>query len=562
MTGKIFKVFGLVIVVSMLFAACAPAATPAPTTAPEPTAAEATAAPTADEAAAEPTAAETDAAEPTATGEAEAPAKPDKIYKVVFWEHGPWTREPVPSLEEDWIASYIRDNYGLEISLQAAPADGGDAKLNAMIAAGEIPDFIQSYFTVASLPVKQMVDQQILIPIDEQVAAQPRLSTFLDEKRWTYLSLDGKKYGLAQPLIDEYDNFYTTWIRSDWLEAVGMDAPTNMEELAAVAKAFTEQDPDKNGQNDTYGFTSCIAGNAPFCQLMSVFAPFGAYPGHNNILIADNQVVFDAFSPQMKDALTWWRQQVEAGVVDPNWTTAKYENWRDVVSQGKIGILSGQFQMLRTNCTSLDCLGDQFAASIPDAKWEMLPALNGPYGEYVNWDRLPIDNTFWFTIQADSEPGKLDAIMKFFNDALDPETDLYIMMNYGKPGVTYVEENGKPVERLIVEGMNWRTYWAVFRVGDLTYWNVVWSRSWPEGIKNLEFTAGLPTIPHVTALVRPHESWADLNAFIQEMHVKFAVGEEPLENWDAFVEEAMTTYNGEAVIQDATEQLKSLGLIK
>lgn len=42
--------------------------------------------------------------------------------------------------------------------------------------------------------------------------------------------------------------------RKDWREKVGMDIPTTWEELAELAKAFTEKDPDGNGSKDTAGF--------------------------------------------------------------------------------------------------------------------------------------------------------------------------------------------------------------------------------------------------------------------------------------------------------------------
>lgn len=44
-------------------------------------------------------------------------------------------------------------------------------------------------------------------------------------------------------------------IRQDWLDNLGLEAPTNMDEFEAVIKAFTEDDPDGNGKNDTYGFS-------------------------------------------------------------------------------------------------------------------------------------------------------------------------------------------------------------------------------------------------------------------------------------------------------------------
>lgn len=44
-------------------------------------------------------------------------------------------------------------------------------------------------------------------------------------------------------------------IRQDWLDNLGLEAPTTIDEFEEVIRAFTEDDPDGNGEKDTYGFT-------------------------------------------------------------------------------------------------------------------------------------------------------------------------------------------------------------------------------------------------------------------------------------------------------------------
>ena len=43
------------------------------------------------------------------------------------------------------------------------------------------------------------------------------------------------------------------WIRQDWLDALGLEAPRTWDELAQVANAFVTEDPDGNGEDDTIG---------------------------------------------------------------------------------------------------------------------------------------------------------------------------------------------------------------------------------------------------------------------------------------------------------------------
>ena len=40
-------------------------------------------------------------------------------------------------------------------------------------------------------------------------------------------------------------------IRQDWLDKLGLKAPTTIDEFEEVIRAFTEDDPDGNGQKDT-----------------------------------------------------------------------------------------------------------------------------------------------------------------------------------------------------------------------------------------------------------------------------------------------------------------------
>ena len=44
-----------------------------------------------------------------------------------------------------------------------------------------------------------------------------------------------------------------TYVRKDWMEAVGIDSVTSVEEFEELLHAFTYGDPDGNGVDDTYG---------------------------------------------------------------------------------------------------------------------------------------------------------------------------------------------------------------------------------------------------------------------------------------------------------------------
>jgi len=104
----------------------------------------------------------------------------------------------------------------------------------------------------------------------------------------------------------------TLLVRQDWLEALNMKALTNTKEFKEMLRAFTEDDPDKNGQDDTYGFTGAGTewrSRAPFMY------PFKADP--INFVLKDGKVSHGSIQPEMKEALAFMRECFTAGYIDP-----------------------------------------------------------------------------------------------------------------------------------------------------------------------------------------------------------------------------------------------------
>lgn len=60
---------------------------------------------------------------------------------------------------------------------------------------------------------------------------------------------DGKYYGVPTSA-----QTFALFVRKDWREKLGLPQPKTWQDVATLAKAFTTQDPDGNGKNDTYGF--------------------------------------------------------------------------------------------------------------------------------------------------------------------------------------------------------------------------------------------------------------------------------------------------------------------
>lgn len=138
--------------------------------------------------------------------------------------------------------------------------------------------------------------------------------------------IDGKQYGFAT----ELGGGCITYVKQAWLDAVGMKAEdiTDWDSYYAMLKAFTEQDPDGNGKNDTYGVAAAgfIGGEAPYTNYLPQFWQ-KAYP---SFTYDENGVWYDGFNTQeTKDALLRLQKAYEDGVIDPESLTMSTKDVRE-----------------------------------------------------------------------------------------------------------------------------------------------------------------------------------------------------------------------------------------
>ncbi|MDF2648620.1 MAG: hypothetical protein K0Q73_4425 [Paenibacillus sp.] len=86
-------------------------------------------------------------------------------------------------------------------------------------------------------------------------------------------TIDGKIYGLYRGrALGRNAIVY----RKDWLENVGMKPPQTIDDFYNMLKAFTLNDPDKNGKNDTYGMVVSKWGGGWAGPLDQIAIWFGA----------------------------------------------------------------------------------------------------------------------------------------------------------------------------------------------------------------------------------------------------------------------------------------------
>jgi len=404
-----FVLIAALLILSQVLAACAPAATPTEEAMP-----------------AEPEAPAP--AEPTAAPE---PTTPPEPVDITLWAQATVTESGPPP--EDWIAyDIIREELGINLEYVIIPPAGdGEAKLNAAAAANDLPDLFQITSATRGKERDNLFNYYelgLVAPVDDMFAMMPERTKnhYNSQTLLDLVTFNGSVYGLPEPpIIPKREGFV---IRQDWLDALGLEAPTTPEELLAVATAFTIQDPDGNGKNDTYGYGAFIEGPGVGRRFNPVFGAYGVLDVWNFVDASADKFELNVRDPQYYEAMQVMVALNEAGVIDPDWPTLSKDEFRARWKQGTFGIMWEDFAAL-TNKSNYE----PFDTNFPDGYWTPLPALTGPGGEsYYGLDEATF-NLFAISQRAMDE-GKKEAIARLLEWIA---TDGYYLLGFGEKGVNF-----------------------------------------------------------------------------------------------------------------------------
>ncbi|GGD58983.1 extracellular solute-binding protein [Paenibacillus nasutitermitis] len=249
------------------------------------------------------------------------------------------------TLENNEYYRYLEKKLNVKISFawQTETADAYQQKIGVAIASQDLPDA----FIVNEQQLKQLVKADLVADLTDVYKnyVGELIKGYYDSYGDRVLSratFDGKLYAFPNTEIGGQHSF--TWIRQDWLDKVGMQMPTTVDELEAVAKAFIEKDPDGNGKADTIGFTGLPQLSA-WNSSNTLDPIFGAYKAFKGLFINDasGEVAYSSTLPEMKTALAKLQELYKKDILDKEFAVRKDPN--ELIAGNKVGIMFGPWWM-------------------------------------------------------------------------------------------------------------------------------------------------------------------------------------------------------------------------
>ena len=256
-------------------------------------------------------------------------SSPDLTKKISINLMTPaWVGTPRPA--DDPYQKWINEKFNVDFIMDAIPYKDFETQLMVRLSSGEQPDIIHTWDQF--LPKMQaLYDQGVFIEDwNQYINNMPAVKDNISEAGFKKLSKDGKLMFITKKTGPSTAGWQ---IRTDWLKNLGLEVPKTVEELLNVAKAFTFNDPDKNGKNDTYAFTSAGGGSGigEIINLMNMYGPQGFYVDGNG------KVTHRVVDGNYEKYLNFLKQVVSDKLIDPDFITVQWAQRAPNVYNSKYG---------------------------------------------------------------------------------------------------------------------------------------------------------------------------------------------------------------------------------
>lgn len=433
-------------------------------------------------------------------------------------------------LQKRWEEDLGITNTDYEVLL--ANSSDYETKLNSMLAGGDVPDL----FSVNVDQLQTLVDNGLVVPVDEYVANMPHYNARLtDEAKINYdnFSIDGKHYGLTYTVLEgelSGNGSKGLSIRMDWLDNLGLSVPTTLDELHDVLYAFTYNDPDGNGKDDTYGL-----GTDKTEFISPVFGAFGIYlNGINSWMERDGELVHSTTLPETKEALAVLRQWYAEGLIDPDKFVVEAQQAEDK-------FISGKFGVWMTDVFNANDARIAWANNEVDASCAFIPPPEGPDGE-KGTSITPVVNMA-MVISADCAENKdVDRLIKILDWMVNDDEDGGLkLVEYGLEGVHYTYDPETDfIDQSLISG-----YDELYREGYSTpiRWITVTDRRWiaPDDPRATDLTLANQeenlNVAIFDSTVPAMKDYPDLyDVLWNEYYTKIIMGTLELDAFDEYVE--------------------------
>ncbi|WP_277679866.1 extracellular solute-binding protein [Gracilibacillus dipsosauri] len=327
-----------------------------------------------------------------------------------------------PEIPQDKLELLLEEKTNTNLEIQWVPDSNYGERVNTAFSTNTLPHA----FLVKT---DQFIQFKDAVRDGQFWEIGPYLSEFENLKKLRESTLknsevDGKLYSLymGRPL-SRGGIIY----RKDWADNLGLEIPTTTDEFYEMLRAFTEDDPDENGQNDTIGLTD--RGNLGTFNTVSTW--FGA-PNRWGEL--DGQLLPDFMFSAYKETLEFFRDLHSNGYMNKDAPVTSKTDQQEMMKNGTAGAYIGSMQ-------DVHGINNDAVNINPDVVFDVHNYIEGPNGEYQTRSIPGYGSLIMFPKQAIADEAELRKVLAFFDYLMTPEGANLII--WGVEGEHYEVVDGK-----------------------------------------------------------------------------------------------------------------------
>lgn len=257
------------------------------------------------------------------TGEVSAVDTSEKVELRIMVQTGldPDTLPMFKQIEEKCNVDFVWD----------AVESGYSEKKAVVLASNDLPDIFFAGLTSDDI----VTNPELFVDMSTLLDYAPNVKNMFEEVPLTkYVSTYGDNGLLSLPQVTGFNprSWEVMMINKTWLDKLGLEVPTTLDELEEVLKAFKEQDPNGNGKADEIPMDwPCEYGHGPYC----LTGAYGLADDKGKIILKDGVVDFLYTTEEYKNVTAYLHKLYAQGLINPEvFTTTDYSVANALSSEG------------------------------------------------------------------------------------------------------------------------------------------------------------------------------------------------------------------------------------
>jgi len=329
----------------------------------------------------------------------------------------------VPS---ETIELLLEEKTGYLLDLHWTPDGSYEEKFNAAMATDTLPEAVFLKNGEMLDLVRDPIRSGMFWEIGPLLADYPNLSK-LKPEILRNSSVDGRIYAIYQERpMSRQGIIY----RKDWADRLGLDAPQTLEDLYGLLRAFTYDDPDGNGKQDTFGLAD--RSDLIFGAFKTVATYFGVPNGWGE---KDGQLLPEFMFPEYIEAMNFFRRLHEEGLINRDYPVTAKTDQQELFITGQAGVYVGAMG-------DVNSLQLKAREANPRALFDVHNRIAGPKGERV-WATTGYGTLVLFPKSSVTSEEELGDMLTLFDRLMEPE--LANLLRWGIEGEHYTIQNGSAV---------------------------------------------------------------------------------------------------------------------